>query len=176
TAMTTFEEQTEHVVNALYYDLLHGDEIDNRCLQTDSGGPVPFAGELPSDFDPVIIASRLRQIGDQCNMDFERVSSQALAEVLTGKVKDNLSGLALGLLFMEKFGAAVDSLSRSWSDQNPEMVYERAFLSVSVKLMMHILKKVPSMFHPSQLITVINGNAQVKNYIEAHGGWVSTRS
>lgn len=77
---------------------------------------------------------------------------------------------------MEKFGAAVDSLSRSWSDQNPEMVYERAFLSVSVKLMMHILKKVPSMFHPSQLITVINGNAQVKNYIEAHGGWVSTRS
>ncbi|KAI6072683.1 BCL2-like protein 15 [Aix galericulata] len=92
-------------------------------------------------------------------MDFERVSSQALAEVLTGK--------------MEKFGAAVDSLSRSWSDQNPEMVYERAFLSVSVKLMMHILKKVPSMFHPSQLITVINGNAQVKNYIEAHGGWLS---
>uniref|UniRef100_A0A8C3GHQ2 BCL2 like 15 n=1 Tax=Cairina moschata TaxID=8855 RepID=A0A8C3GHQ2_CAIMO len=159
--MTTFEEQTEHVVNALYYDLLHGDEIDNRCLQTDSGGPVPFAGELPSDFDPVIIASRLRQIGDQCNMDFERVSSQALAEVLTGKME---------------FGAAVDSLSRSWSDQNPEMVYERAFLSVSVKLMMHILKKVPSMFHPSQLITVINGNAQVKNYIEAHGGWVSTRS
>uniref|UniRef100_A0A8C3BUD6 BCL2 like 15 n=1 Tax=Cairina moschata TaxID=8855 RepID=A0A8C3BUD6_CAIMO len=154
--MTTFEEQTEHVVNALYYDLLHGDEIDNRCLQTDSGGPVPFAGELPSDFDPVIIASRLRQIGDQCNMDFERVSSQALAEVLTGKME---------------FGAAVDSLSRSWSDQNPEMVYERAFLSVSVKLMMHILKKVPSMFHPSQLITVINGNAQVKNYIEAHGGW-----
>ncbi|XP_068515867.1 bcl-2-like protein 15 [Anas acuta] len=155
--MTTFEEQTKHVVNALYYDLLHDDEIDNRCLQTDSGGPVPFAGELPSDFDPVIIASRLRQIGDQCNMDFERVSSQALAEVLTGK--------------MEKFEAAVDSLSRSWSDQNPEMVYERAFLSVSVKLMMHILKKVPSMFHPSQLITVINGNAQVKNYIEAHGGW-----
>lgn len=38
TAMTTFEEQTEHVVNALYYDLLHDDEIDNRCLQTDSGG------------------------------------------------------------------------------------------------------------------------------------------
>lgn len=63
-------------------------------------GPVPFAGELPSDFDPVIIASRLRQIGDQCNMDFERVSSQALAEVLTGKVKDNLSCLALGLLFV----------------------------------------------------------------------------
>uniref|UniRef100_A0A8B9IDW4 BCL2 like 15 n=1 Tax=Anser cygnoides TaxID=8845 RepID=A0A8B9IDW4_ANSCY len=120
-------------------------------------GPVPFAGEPPSDFDPVIIASRLRQIGDQCNMDFERVSSEVLAEVLTGK-----------------FGAAVDSLSRRWSDQNPEMVYERAFLSVSVKLMMYVLKKVPSMFHPSQLITVINGNAQVKNYIEASGGWVST--
>ncbi|NXI73555.1 B2L15 protein, partial [Anseranas semipalmata] len=156
-AMKTFEEQTVCVVEALFYDLLNEDESDYRCLQADSGGSVRSAGESPSDFDPVIIASRLRQIGDQCNLDFERVSSQVLAEVLTGK--------------MEKFEAAVDSLSRSWSDQNPELAYERAFLSVSVKLMMYVLKKVPAVVHPRQLITVINGNAQVKNYIEACGGW-----
>ncbi|NXK50420.1 B2L15 protein, partial [Chauna torquata] len=173
TAMKTFEEQTACVVEALFHDLLNEDGSDYRCLQADSGGSVQSAGESSSDFDPVIIASRLRQIGDQCNMDFERVSSQVVAEVLTGKVKDTLSCLALSLLFMEKFGAAVDSLSRSWSAQNPEMVYERAFLSVSVKLMMYVLEKVSAEVCRSQLITVINENTQVKNYIEACGGWVS---
>ncbi|NWH50805.1 B2L15 protein, partial [Fregata magnificens] len=156
--MATFEEQTQCIVEALFSDLLGEDETECRSLETDSGEPVQSAGEPPTRFDPVVVASRLRQMGDQCNMDFERVSSEALAEVLKGK--------------MEKFEAAVDSLSRSWSDQNPEMVYERAFLSVSVKLLMYVAKKVPAMVRPSQLIEVINGNSQVRNYIEACGGWV----
>ncbi|XP_021232657.1 bcl-2-like protein 15 isoform X1 [Numida meleagris] len=155
--MRTFEEQTACVVEALFDDLLNDDETDFRCLQTDSGGSVQSEEESPSYFDPVIIANRLRQIGDQCNMDFERVSSQVLREVLMGQ--------------MEKFGAAVDALSRRWSDQNPELVYERAFLSVSVKLMMYILKKGAAQVNPSHLIKAINENVQVKNYIEACGGW-----
>ncbi|NXC72372.1 B2L15 protein, partial [Anhinga anhinga] len=157
-AMATFEEQTKCVVEALFSDLLGDDESSCWSLETDSGEPVQSAGALPDGFDPVVIASRLQRIGDQCNMDFEKVSSEALAEVLKGK--------------MEKFGAAVDSLSRSWSNQNPEMVYERAFLSVSVKLLIHVVKKVPAVVHPNQLIQLINGNSKVRNYIEAHGGWV----
>ncbi|POI20193.1 hypothetical protein CIB84_016060 [Bambusicola thoracicus] len=158
--MRTFEEQTACVVEALFDDLLNEDEAEFRCLQTDSGVSMRSEEEPPSGFDPVVIASRLRQIGDQCNMDFERVSSQVLREVLTGK--------------MEKFGAAVDSLCRRWSDQNPELVYERAFLSISVKLMMYILKKGAASINPGHLIKAINENTQVKNYIEACGGWVST--
>ncbi|NXV17835.1 B2L15 protein, partial [Cepphus grylle] len=164
-AMATFEKQTECVVNALFLDLLGDDESDCRNLETDSEGD-----ELKT-FDAVVIASRLRQMGDQCNMDFERVSSEALAEVLEGEVKHTLSCPAL----MENFGAAVDSLSRSWSDRNPELVYERAFLCVSAKLLMYLFKKVPAMVHPSYLIRAINGNSQVRNYIEAHGGWVRMR-
>ncbi|KFO13046.1 Bcl-2-like 15, partial [Balearica regulorum gibbericeps] len=116
------------------------------------------AEELPTKFDPVVIASRLRRMGDQCNMDFENVSSEALAEVLKGK--------------MEKFGSAVETLSQSWCDQNPELVYERAFLCVSVKLLMHVIKKVSAMVQPIQLIKAINGNSRVRNHIEACGGWV----
>ncbi|KFP57428.1 Bcl-2-like 15, partial [Cathartes aura] len=137
------EEQTACIAEALFSDLLE---------------PVQSAGEPPTRFDPVVVASRLRRMGDQCNLDFERVSSEALAEVLKGK--------------MEKFGAAVDSLSRSWSDQNPELVYERVFLCVSVKLLMHVAKKVRDAVHPNQLTEVIIGNSQVRNYIEACGGWV----
>ncbi|KFV07711.1 Bcl-2-like 15, partial [Tauraco erythrolophus] len=136
------EEQTQRVVEALFSDLL---------------GPVALAEEPPTSFDAVVVASRLRRMGDQCNMDFERVSSEALAAVLKGKV--------------EKFPAAVESLSRSWSNQNPELVYERAFLCVSVKLLMYVAKKVSAMVHPSQLISMINGNSQVRSYIEGCGGW-----
>ncbi|NXT85265.1 B2L15 protein, partial [Zapornia atra] len=156
--MATFEEQTECVVEALFSDLLGEDEGCCRCLETDSGEPVQSVGDTLTPFDPVVIASRLRRMGDQCNLEFEKVSSEAVAEVLAGK--------------MEKFGAAVETLSQSWCDQNPELAYERAFLSVSVKLLMHVFKKVPAMVQPIQLIKVINGNAQVRRHIEASGGWV----
>ncbi|KAM8795944.1 bcl-2-like protein 15 [Eudromia elegans] len=124
--MSTFEKQTEYIVKALFSDLLNEEECVFRCLENDSGESEQYAEETPSNFDPVIIASRLRSIGDQCNVDFEN-SSHVVAEVLEGKA--------------EKFGAAVDSLSRSWSNQNPEFCYERAFLAISVKLAMYIAKK-----------------------------------
>ncbi|NWH74697.1 B2L15 protein, partial [Piaya cayana] len=168
-AMATFEEQTECVVEALFFGLLGEEENGCRSLEVDSGGPLLLAEEPPATFDPVLIASRLRQMGDQCNMDFERVSSEALADVLKGKLQ--LPSLCLQ---MERFGTAVDSLSRSWSDQHPELVYEKAFLCVSVKLLMHLAKKIPTLVHPSQLVRVINGNPQVRSYIEACGGWVRT--
>ncbi|XP_009637682.1 bcl-2-like protein 15 [Egretta garzetta] len=155
--MATFEEQTACVVEALFSDLTGDNETECRSLETDSGEPVLSAGEPPASFDPVVIASRLRRMGDQCNMDFERVSSEALAEVLRGK--------------MEKFGAAVDSLSRTWSDRNPEMAYERAFLSIAVKLLMHVTKKVPAIVQRNQLVQAINGNSRVRSYIESCGGW-----
>ncbi|XP_068015531.1 bcl-2-like protein 15 isoform X2 [Melanerpes formicivorus] len=155
--MATFEEQTACVVQALFSDLFDdADETDCRSLEIDSG-PAQSAGGPPLTFDTRVVASRLRQMGDQCNLDFERVSSEPLAEVLQGKV--------------EKFGAAVESLIRRWNDQNPELVYERAFLCVCVKLVRLLGKKVPGMLDPSLLIREINGNSQVRNYIEAHGGW-----
>ncbi|NXL37625.1 B2L15 protein, partial [Glaucidium brasilianum] len=167
-AMATFEEQTACVVEALFSDLLGEDESECRSLETDSGEPMRSAVEYPTTFDPTVIASRLRQMGDRCNMDFERVSSEALAEVFKGKPFQPHSQR----LQVEKFEAAVDSLSRRWRDQNPELVYESAFLSVAVKLVMHIAKKVPALVRPTLLIEVINGNPQVRNYIEAQGGWV----
>ncbi|NWT45371.1 B2L15 protein, partial [Chroicocephalus maculipennis] len=154
-AMATFEKQTECVVNAPPSDLLGDDESDCRSLETDS------EGDDLKTFDAVVIASRLRQMGDRCNMDFEHISSPPLAEVLKGE--------------MEKFGAAPPSLSRSWSDRNPELVYPPPFLCVSAKLLMYLLKKVPAMVHPSYLIRAINGNSPPRNYIKAHGGWVRMR-
>ncbi|XP_014803984.1 PREDICTED: bcl-2-like protein 15 isoform X2 [Calidris pugnax] len=169
--MVTFEKQTECVVKALFLDLLSQDEVCCRSLETDSGGLDLFEIQGPSlsrpqessgddldiPFDPVVIASRLRQIGDECNMDFERFGSELLTEVLRGQT--------------EKFGAAVDSVVKNWSNQNPELTYETAFLSVSVKLLMHLAKKAPGMLDLRHITGAISGNSQVRNYIEAHGGW-----
>ncbi|NXG43575.1 B2L15 protein, partial [Psilopogon haemacephalus] len=167
-AMVTFEEQTACVVQALFSDLFDEDEIDCRSLQTDSAECARSAAGPPLPFDVRVVASRLRQMGDQCNLDFERVSSKPLAELLQGK-KFRLLSLCLQV---EKFGAAVESAIRRWNDQNPELVYERAFLCVCVKLVKFIGEKVPEVLDPILLIREINGNAQVRNYIEAHGGWV----
>ncbi|NXA52640.1 B2L15 protein, partial [Nothocercus julius] len=169
TAMSTFEKQTEYVVRALFSDLLNEDESACRCLEKDSGEAEQYADEIPGNFDPVVIASRLRSIGDQCNIDFE--NSSHVAEVLKGKFK-----LSFWYLQVEKFGAVVDSLSRSWSNQNPEFCYERAFLAISVKLAMCVAKKVPAMLHRIQLVELINGNSQVRSYIESSGGWVSMQN
>ncbi|NXR07690.1 B2L15 protein, partial [Semnornis frantzii] len=167
-AMVTFEEQTACVVQALFSDLFDEEEVDCRSIQADSAEPARCAAEPALPFDVRVVASRLRQMGDQCNLDFERVSSQPLAEVLQGKK----FRLPSPYLQVEKFGAAVESAIRRWNDQNPELVYERAFLCVCVKLVKFIGEKVPGVLDPSLLISEINGNVQVRNYIEAHGGWV----
>lgn len=52
-------------------------------------------GDDLKTFDAVVIASRLRQMGDRCNMDFEHISSKDLAEVLKGEVKHTPSCPAL---------------------------------------------------------------------------------
>ncbi|NWJ08378.1 B2L15 protein, partial [Crypturellus undulatus] len=170
TSMSTFEKQTEYIVRALFSDLLNEEESAYRCLEKDSGESEQCADETPGNFDPVVIASRLRSIGDQCNIDFEN-SSHVVAEVLKGKLR-----LSFWHLQVEKFGAAVDSLSRSWSNQNSEFCYERAFLAISVKLAMCVAKKLPAMLHRIQLVELINGNSQVRSYIESSGGWVSMQN
>ncbi|XP_019369643.1 PREDICTED: bcl-2-like protein 15 [Gavialis gangeticus] len=111
--------------------------------------------EGPSTFDPVVIASRLRMLGDMYNQDLEGPAQQVITGMTSGKV--------------EAFRAAVESLSRSWSSQNPELGYERALLSVSVKLGMYVAQKIPAV--KEQLVELINRNRQVRGYIQNQGGW-----
>ncbi|CAM5170257.1 unnamed protein product [Eretmochelys imbricata] len=160
----TFEEQTECIVEALLSDLLGEDEgTAFHSLETDSSAEsctelqLSAGAEASSTFDSVIIASHLRRLGDEYNEDLERPAQRIIAEVAKGKV--------------EEFGVMVDSLSKSWSSLNPELGYERAFLAVSVKLLVYLSRKVPAVARQIQLVELINGNREVRGYIETHGGW-----
>nr|XP_005294966.1 bcl-2-like protein 15 isoform X2 [Chrysemys picta bellii] len=160
----TFEEQTECIVEALLSDLLGEDEwFASRSLETDSFAEshaeheASAPAESSSTFDSVIIASRLRRLGDQYNEDLEQPARRVIAEMAKGKV--------------EEFGVMVDSLSKSWSSLNPGLGYERAFLAVSVKLLAYLSRKVPAVARQIQLVELINGNREVRGYIETRGGW-----
>uniref|UniRef100_A0A7M4FC08 BCL2 like 15 n=1 Tax=Crocodylus porosus TaxID=8502 RepID=A0A7M4FC08_CROPO len=73
---STFEEQTECVVEALLSDLLGGkEEVAWRSLETDS----------TIRFDAVVIASRLRMLGDMCNQDLEGPAQQVITDMTSGK-------------------------------------------------------------------------------------------
>ncbi|TFK04249.1 Zona pellucida sperm-binding protein 3 [Platysternon megacephalum] len=164
----TFEEQTECIVEALLSDLLGEDEwAAFRSLETDSFAEshteceLSAGAEASSTFDSVIIASRLRRLGDQYNEDLEQSAQRIIAEVAKGKV--------------EEFGVMVDSLSKTWSSLNPELGYERAFLAVSVKLLAYLSRKVPAVARRIRLVELINGNREVRGYIETRGGWVSAQ-
>ncbi|XP_074833811.1 bcl-2-like protein 15 isoform X2 [Carettochelys insculpta] len=153
-----FEEQTECIVEALLSDILGEDGSPAfRTLETDSTAASCAAANASSTFDPAIIASRLRRLGDQYNEDLEQPAQCTIVGVAKGKV--------------EEFGALVDSLSKSWSSRNPELGYERAFLAVSVKLLAYLAQKVPDVVRQLRLAELINGNREVRGYIQTHGGW-----
>ncbi|XP_054836987.1 bcl-2-like protein 15 [Eublepharis macularius] len=155
----TFEEQTEKIVEVLLSDFLE-EKLQIECRGLDSqpaNVTEAAAGDTSSIFDPVIIASRLQEIGDQYNKDLTQHVHMLAAEMVEGK--------------LEKFGEMVESLSKEWCSYNPGLEYERAFLAVSVRLFKYLVRKVSSVAQSALLTGLINGNAQVRVYIEEHGGW-----
>ncbi|CAI5777842.1 Uncharacterized protein PODLI_1B036327 [Podarcis lilfordi] len=110
-------------------------------------------GGAASPFDPVPIANTLRRLGDQFNADLER-PAQEIIEAEGRKFKEN-----------------VESLSKTWTIQNPELEYEKAFLVVAVKLFRYIAKKAHGVAQPRLLTEAINAAPEVRHYIERQGGW-----
>lgn len=156
----TFEEQTECIVNCLLQEFSGVEEhrADNRMFcgdETDSGGACSF--------DEVIIAGRLRELGDKFNGDLEastrNIAETSLEQETQTKLKD-----------------VVESLSKTWCAQDSSLVYERAFLGVSVKLLLYMAKKSPEM--KTMMRTTITNliNHGLQEYIQSQGGWENLES
>nr|XP_028590368.1 bcl-2-like protein 15 isoform X1 [Podarcis muralis] len=182
----TFEEQVEQIAEALLADFPgQKSKTEFRVLQYQGAsfeGPPPSllaratsetrdealqrqslilpqsqsfqgGGSAASPFDPVPIANTLRRLGDQFNADLER-PAQEVIEAEGRKFKEN-----------------VEALSKTWTIQNPELAYEKAFLVVAVKLFRYIAKKAHAVAQPRLLTEAINAAPEVRHYIERQGGW-----
>ncbi|XP_053249517.1 bcl-2-like protein 15 isoform X1 [Podarcis raffonei] len=151
----TFEEQVEQIAEALLADFPgQKSKTEFRVLHY-NGASVLFegGGSAASPFDPVPIANTLRRLGDQFNADLERPAREVI-EAEGRKFKEN-----------------VETLSKTWTIQNPELAYEKAFLVVAVKFFRYIAKKAPGVAQPRLLTEAINAAPEVRHYIERQGGW-----
>ncbi|KAG8131990.1 hypothetical protein E2320_009882 [Naja naja] len=158
----TFEEQTEQIVEALFTNLCLKKQLfeeTDRCLELQSEKKVYEQGSA-SGFNPAHIARTLQSLGDQYNIEIESHVQAVIAEESIRKIK--------------KFGEVAESLSRNWISQTPGLEPERAFLAAAVKLFVKFMKKTDGDRSQINILTeTINGNPEVRGYIERQGGWVS---
>ncbi|KAJ1138743.1 hypothetical protein NDU88_005124 [Pleurodeles waltl] len=152
---TTFEKQTNEVVLALFNHSEKEQELNFRDLEPASAGEE----EQEDDFDPYIVSSRLRAIGDQLDEDVRAEAQQFVQDPVN---------------LVEGFSNVVDSLSHTWVVRNPDMTIEKAVLKVAVSLALCVFQLAPSMKEVVQsTLTDCLTSPSLSAFIEEQGGWMN---
>ncbi|XP_061076160.1 bcl-2-like protein 15 isoform X1 [Conger conger] len=118
--------------------------------------PASYAREDP--FDPVLIADKLRELGD----DYDEKVIQPLINNVRQAAADQV---------VQAFGDSVDGLCRSWVGQGTEVVSEMQLLKASVTLGLYVKNRCPDLVSTVQNAMGAFVNTRLGNWVEQQGGW-----
>ncbi|KAM4740174.1 bcl-2-like protein 15 [Anableps anableps] len=145
--------QTELV---MFYLLADKDEIDARML--DASSVEPDCSE--DSFDPVIIADRLRSIGDALNEDIKfKTALKDLAQEATNKTLESV------------FSRGVETLCESYASKGSEVAPELQLIKASVTLGLYMKKISPDLKDKVKDAMTVFLNNRVSAWVAQQGGW-----
>ncbi|TST85770.1 Copine-5 [Bagarius yarrelli] len=141
-APSDFEQQTRDILCCFF---------DEPYLETDSP---------TDDFDPVKIATQLRQLGDHYD--------ETVIKPLMHKVQHAASGQA-----GDVFTKSVDSLCNTWVAETPGIAPEKYLLKATMALSLYMKKNCLNLTTDirSAIFNILNN--RLRNWIMQQGGWVS---
>ncbi|KAG5275036.1 hypothetical protein AALO_G00142850 [Alosa alosa] len=143
-APTDLQNQTNNIVLCLFDD-------QAGCIETDGIGD-------EDGFDPVKIASKLREIGD----DYDEKRIQPLIKCLEQAASDQM---------VSAFSSSVESLCQSWVVQRSEVASEKDLLKASVAVALYVKKNCPDMVGTVQDAMAAFLNTRLANWVASQGGW-----
>ncbi|KAM8914324.1 bcl-2-like protein 15 [Spinachia spinachia] len=155
-----FEWQTDQIVKCLLGDEDEDEACAQRCpsSQLEVDGPTSTSDE--DDFDPVIIADKLRTVADSLNADAK--FKAALADLKQAVAQEALQ---------TAFSNGVEAICQTPGSQNAEVFPEMQLIRASVALCIYIKKSSPELKHNIQRVVREFLRRRVGLWVMEQGGW-----
>uniref|UniRef100_W5MXP7 BCL2 like 15 n=1 Tax=Lepisosteus oculatus TaxID=7918 RepID=W5MXP7_LEPOC len=155
-----FKQQTSSVIQCLFEEPV----LKAKSLVFEDTVVADGVGDEEDSFDPVIIADKLRQLGDDYN---EKVIKPHMDKFLNQARSAAAEQAALA------FSDAVESLCKSWPSEGAEVRQEKYLLKASVTVGLYAYKKCPNLSETIQNVLTQFVETRLGSWIVQQGGWVS---
>ncbi|KAF6720794.1 Bcl-2-like protein 15 [Oryzias melastigma] len=152
--------QTDQVVHFLLAD---EEEIQARAFEDGIESDGPGSGE-EDDFDPVVVAGKLRAIGDA--LDEEAHLVHVLTDLKKAAAKEAVEAA---------FSHGVEALCETHSAKAPEVAPEIQLIKASVALGVYVAKKAPELKSKVHGALTSFLTTRVGGWVAQQGGWDKVR-
>ncbi|XP_055774015.1 bcl-2-like protein 2 isoform X2 [Salvelinus fontinalis] len=144
------EQQTFDIISCFF------EEEQNRICNRKVYGSIESDGPGDGDgFDPVVIADKLRELGDDFDVKFIQPHIRKLRQAVADKA-------------VEEFARSVDSLCAA---QGAEVAPEMQLLRASMALGLYVKKTCPDLRATIQSCMTAFINTRLAGWINQQGGW-----
>ncbi|KAJ7998897.1 hypothetical protein DPEC_G00209740 [Dallia pectoralis] len=155
-APQNIDNQTLDILSCLFDEEAEVGFRTRGTIQTDGGV------DDDDDFDPVVIADKLREVADHLDKEFLKPHIKIIQQAAADKM-------------VEEFGRSVDSLCSSHVAQKLEVAPEFQLLKASMALGLYVRKTCPDLKDSIQITMAAFIKSRLAGWISRQGGWVGTK-